>query len=160
MTKSKGIYERHGMKHTSVYGVWCSMISRCCDPGNPAYKNYGGRGITVCEKWGWFSGFYADMGNRPVGSTLERVDNDKGYSKENCVWADRKTQGRNKRNNVMITIDGETQPLCVWAERSGLQYATVHQRIRKGWTAEKAIKTPLCRQSRRSGANHDVVFHD
>ena len=101
--------------------------------------------------------------------TLERVDNDKGYSKGNCVWADRTTQGRNKRNNVLLTIDGETHPLSVWAERSGIAYQTVHMRLRKGWTPEAAIKTPLVTVRKgiprgtklhAFGANHNVVFHD
>jgi hypothetical protein len=169
MTKSKGIYERHGKRHTSAYGVWCSMLDRCTNPNNPAYKNYGQRGIGLSDRWGWFSSFYADMGDPPPGMTLERLDNNKGYSKENCIWADRKAQGRNKRNNVMITLDGETHPLSVWAERTGLKYATVHQRIRKGWTPEAAIKTPLItvrkgiprgQKLHAFGANHGVVFHD
>lgn len=169
MTKSRGIREHHGMKHTGVYGVWCAMISRCTNSDNPAYKDYGGRGITVSGRWGWFSSFYADMGVRPDGATLERVDNNKGYSKENCVWADRTAQGRNKRNNVLLTIDGETQPLCVWAERSRLRYATVHQRLRKGWTPEAAVKTPLITARKGVprgakihawGAENGVTFHE
>lgn len=143
MTKSRGIHDMHGGKHTPAYGVWCSMRSRCNNPNTRAYADYGARGITVDPSWSRFSNFIADMGHPPSGMTLERKDNSKGYSKENCIWATRTTQGRNKRNNVLLTVDGETHPLSVWAERSGIPYKTLHMRIRKGWLPEDAVKIPL-----------------
>lgn len=157
MTKSRGIYERHGGRRTSLYSIWVSMWARCTNPELAAYKNYGGRGIKVCEHWRKFSNFRADMGERPEGKSLERENNDKDYCKENCIWADRTTQNRNKRNNVMLTMDGETLPLCVWAERSGLRYATVHQRLRKGWTPDDAVKLPLV--TRRKGIPRGQKIH-
>lgn len=143
MTKSRGIYERHGKHGAPAYGVWNSMKSRCENPNVKTYPDYGGRGITICERWKKFSNFLADMGEPAPGMTLERIDNNKGYYKENCDWATRTKQGRNKRNNVLLTINGETLPLSAWAERSGIKYATIHQRITKGWTPEAAVKTPL-----------------
>lgn len=143
MTKSRGIHDMHGCRHTRAYGVWCGMRSRCNNPNSPAYADYGGRGITVDPRWNKFSNFIEDMGHPAEGMTLERRDNNNGYSKENCLWADRVTQGRNKRSNVLLTINGETQPLCVFAERSGIAYKTIHQRLKKGWSPEDAVTVPL-----------------
>lgn len=134
------------------------MKSRCLNPNNASYKNYGGRGISVCKRWMSFKNFYADMGDRPEGYTLERVDNDKGYSPDNCVWASRFAQSRNRRSLIMITMDGETHPLSVWVERYGGNYATIHMRIAKGWDAEKAIKTPEVTE--RAGVPRGRAIHD
>ena len=143
MVHSRGIRERHGMKKTPVYAVWCSMKRRCFDKNCVAYPNYGGRGITVCKKWLKFSGFFEDMGHPGEGMSLERIDNNKGYSLDNCVWADNGTQSRNKRNNIKIEINGETRILADWAAEYGLKYTTVHARIKKGWPPEKAVTFPL-----------------
>lgn len=169
MTKSRGIHDMHGGHGTRAYGVWCSMRSRCNNPNSHAYADYGARGITVAANWSRFSGFIADMGHPAPGMTLERTDNDKGYSKENCIWATRAVQSLNKRSNVLLTIDGETLPLSVWAERVGLKYATVHQRLVKGWTPEDAVKTPLVTARKgiprgekihKSGAERGVPFRE
>ena len=90
-------YIIHGMSRTPVYRAWCGMHSRCSNPNRDNFERYGGRGITVCERWRTFDNFYEDMGERPEGLTLERVDNDKGYSPDNCIWADRMQQQRNQR---------------------------------------------------------------
>lgn len=88
---------RHGMYRTKEYSAWAAMLARCTNPNHPNYKHYGGRGITVDESWSVFDNFIRDMGRRPKGASIERVDNNMGYSKTNCVWADRFTQARNKR---------------------------------------------------------------
>ena len=87
---------RRGQK-TAMYKLWRGMQQRCNDAGQKGYKNYGGRGITVCEAWNDFANFYADMGDRPPKTSLDRIDNSKGYSKDNCAWVDYKTQAKNKR---------------------------------------------------------------
>jgi len=167
MTKSLGIRERHGMSNTKIYRVWSAMLSRCLNPKSTAYANYGGRGISVCSEWRKFSTFYRDMGDAPLHHTLDRVDNSKGYDPKNCRWASRTIQSRNKRDNILITIDGETLTLSGWADRVGIRYATIHQRIRIGWPAEDAIKTPLVtkrlgvprgKRIYAHGAEKDVVW--
>lgn len=91
--------ESHGMKGTTEYNLWRNIKERCHNKNHPRFSDYGGRGITVCDKWrDSFSAFFKDMGNRPENMTLERVNNDLGYSKENCVWATQTVQNRNQRN--------------------------------------------------------------
>jgi hypothetical protein len=119
------------------------MKARCFNPNRPAFKDYGERGISVCERWLKFSNFYADMGEPEEGMTLERVKNEEGYSPENCKWATAAEQGLNKRNNVLVTIDGETLVLSQWCERLGLKYATVLRRIHKGWRPVDALIVPI-----------------
>ena len=168
MTKSRGLREHHGKRGTKVYNIWRAMKERCTNPNSQAFTDYGGRGITISESWAKFSSFYRDMGDPPEGHSIERVDNNQGYSVENCVWATRTAQGRNKRNNVLLTIDGECMPISAWAERYKIPYATIHQRLTKyGWPAEAAVKTPVIRNRagvKRGqtfwGAEHGVTFHD
>jgi len=92
----------HGMYGTPAYKSWVGAKARCYNPRNKEYKNYGGRGIKFCERWEKFKNFLADMGQRPSGLTLDRINNDKGYSKKNCRWATRKEQANNRRNDNMI----------------------------------------------------------
>lgn len=120
------------------------MLDRCLNPKADNYKHYGGRGITVCDRWLEVENFIADMGERPPGFSLERLDGNKGYSKDNCVWADRKTQARNKRTNVVGTFKGKTATLIEHCEDAGLTYATVYNRLHNlGWSLEKALTTPI-----------------
>lgn len=119
------------------------MLSRCLNPKHVSYKNYGGRGITVCDRWLDVENFIEDMGERPPGLSLERVNVNKGYSKENCIWADRKTQARNKRSNRLETFNGKTASLAEHCEDVGLNYLTVCSRLNSsGWSLEKALTTP------------------
>ena len=133
----------HGGSKDPRYSAWGSMKSRCNNPNEPAYKNYGARGIKVCERWNDFANFRDDMGPRPEGFTLERIDNDRGYEPGNCVWASRTQQSRNRRGTLNITIGDETMPLSAWVERCGVvSYRTALARIYKGWPPEEAVMTP------------------
>jgi hypothetical protein len=116
--------------------VWLSMINRCTSEKCKYYKNYGGRGITICNRWlNSYDNFLADMGRRPSEKySLDRVDNDKGYSPENCRWATKKEQSRNRRVNHLITHNGRTQTIAAWAEELGVPDTTLHSRLKKRGT--------------------------
>lgn len=134
---------RHGQARTLLYRLWAQMIQRCHNPKNHAYKNYGGRGIHVCERWRRsFLAFREDMGEKPSPAhTLERLDNKLGYSRENCTWALRSHQLRNTRRNVMITLNGITQCLADWVSFSGRARNTIYYRLKRGWSVERALLT-------------------
>lgn len=137
---------QHGMSHSHVYRVWQAMLQRCENPNNPAYSNYGGRGIAVCERWHRFENFFADMGNRPVGYSLDRKENDEGYCKENCRWATTTQQARNKQKSRVIEYQGEKATLAEWAQRKGMGWYTLRSRLDyNGWDIEKALNEPLSR---------------
>ena len=125
----------------STYNSWKAMRSRCLNPSHTAYHNYGGRGITICERWASYDLFVVDMGLAPKGCSLDRVDNLKGYYAENCRWASIKEQLNNQRRNVKLTLNGRTQTASQWANELGLQPGTVLKRIRDyGCNAENALK--------------------
>ena len=121
----------HGMSGTTTYSAWNSMLGRCIYPNTNGYKNYGGRGITVCERWlHSFENFYADMGVKPKKLTLERIDNNKGYSPDNCKWASRTENNRNKRTNRIIRYDGKSQCISAWEEDLGMGKGVLSHRLR------------------------------
>lgn len=131
----------HGLSSSREYQVWRAIKQRCYDPNAKAYANYGGRGIGMSDEWrSNFAEFYRDMGPRPTSRhQIERRDNDGGYSKDNCVWATAKEQSKNKRDTILLTIEGVTKPASTWAEEKGMNLNTVHQRLRHGWSAERAL---------------------
>ena len=125
----------HGLSGSPTFRVWCEMRRRCSDPKRNNYARYGGRGISVCPAWlgvGWFLNFLADMGERPPGHSLDRVDNDGDYTPDNCRWATLEQQGRNKRNSTALTFAGETHTLVAWAEKTGIPPYTLRNRLRRG----------------------------
>lgn len=120
------------------------MKKRCLYPKHIGYKYYGGRKISFCRRWYKFENFLEDMGEAPPRLTLHRIDNDKGYSPENCMWATMMVQNRNKRGNVMMTLMGRTQVQTAWADELGIGKSTISKRITKyGWTHERALTTPV-----------------
>lgn len=127
----------HGKYGTRAYRIWQNMKTRCLNAECEFFSFYGGRGITVCEKWMTFEGFYADMGDPPTNSTIDRSDNDLGYTKENCCWRTMKEQANNRSNNIDVTINDQTKTLKQWAEHFGIKYSTVYWRHRNGWTTDR-----------------------
>ena len=123
------------------YWVWQRMKQRCFDKNTDDFKHYGARGITVCERWMMFENFYADMGPRPKGMTVERADNAIGYEPGNCRWATREDQMRNTRANRMITHNGETLCEADWSLRTGISAALIQYRLEHGWSVEKTLTT-------------------
>jgi hypothetical protein len=133
---------QHGMSKTGIHKIWKSMRSRCDKPNDVAYNNYGGRGIRVCERWQKFINFFNDMGHKPVGKSIDRIDNNGDYSPENCHWVTQKEQCRNMRKNKMLKFNGETKCLSEWAEVTGFNKSTIAYRLNHGWSVEKALTQP------------------
>lgn len=134
---------KHGGKGTREYATWAAIRSRCVN-GPERNVNYGNRGIRVCERWGSFENFNADMGARPSSKhSIERIDVNGDYCPENCKWATPTEQLRNRRDTVYLTHGGKRAPLAQWAEELGINYVTLHARVtRYGWSAERALTTP------------------
>ncbi len=132
------------------YFIWAAMIRRCSSPRCKEYPWYGARGIHVDPRWrgrGGFRNFYRDLGPQPFRrASLDRVDNHGNYEPGNVRWVDHRTQMRNTRSNHLITFQGRTQPLVVWAEELGLRAVTLAQRLRRGWTVERALTQPVQRR--------------
>lgn len=135
-------FELHGLTDTPEHNVWGHMRQRCHNTKNKSYKDYGGRGITICDRWRIsFQSFYQDMGPRPSADhQIDRIDNDGNYEPSNCRWATRETQLNNYRRNRFITIEGRTQSLKRWVDEFGLNYSTVHRRLQLGWSNERALE--------------------
>lgn len=131
----------HGALNTGAYKSWKAMNQRCCNPNNESYDNYGGRGIRVCERWlNSFENFYADMGDRPKGKSLDRIDNDRKYCPENCKWSSAKEQSNNRRNSIVLTLNGESKTMSEWSRLTGIKYITIWTRIKKyNWPVSKAL---------------------
>lgn len=122
------------------YRRWVDMRSRCNNPNHHAYAHYGGRGITICKRWDDFWAFVTDMGSRPLGTTMHRKNNDKGYCKSNCKWATRDEQAAEKQNTIKITIGGVRKPLVEWVRESGLKYGTVRKRWANGDRGKRLLR--------------------
>ena len=136
--KNNGFY-KHGMFGSKIYQTWNWMIQRCHNKNTAGFKRYGARGITVCKKWRKFQGFFEDMGDRPKGKTLERIDNDKGYFKENCRWATPKEQARNRRTSRLIDHNGQRKTLAEWCEIYKTDGRLIHARLKRGWSLDEAF---------------------
>jgi hypothetical protein len=123
----------HGMYRSKTYYAWQGAKDRCFNPNNTGFINYGGRGITMCDEWrDSFEAFYRDMGPVPTGLSLDRIDVNGPYSKENCRWTDRGSQNRNTRRTILITHNGETLCLKDWADKSGVSYRILLYRYHAG----------------------------
>jgi hypothetical protein len=131
-----------GGKQTTEYMIWKAMLERCRNPHNHNYHRYGGRGITVCKRWLKFENFLSDMGPRPAGKSLDRKKNHLGYTPGNCKWSTQREQMRNTRSNRMLTAFGKTQPMVVWAEQLGMNGDAIYDRLRDGWSVERAVSQP------------------
>lgn len=134
----------HGMSSAPEYAVWEGIIRRCDNPTSGNYQRYGGRGITVCDRWRSFENFFADMGIRPSDlHSIDRIDNDGNYEPGNCRWITRKEQQRNRRVNRVVDYDGRRMTLVEAAELAGIKYGTVAARLCRGWSPERALCTSV-----------------
>ena len=138
-------FKRHGMTRTRTYRIWGNMRTRC-----RTHIDYVGRGIKVCERWMKFDNFLEDMGAAPDGMSLDRIDNDKGYFKENCRWATAEQQMNNVRSNALIEYNGIRQTKAQWAKQLGIKQATFSARIKYGWPMERIMTEALNKDMARN----------
>jgi hypothetical protein len=123
-----------------TYRSWAMMVQRCTNPRHDAYRYYGARGLSVCDRWREsFAAFLDDMGERPVGTTLDRIDNAKGYEPGNCRWATQREQNRNRKGVVFLEHDGCRLTVTEWSEKLAVPRKTIWTRIYKGWPVERVL---------------------
>ena len=134
----------YGMCNSPEYTSWKGMKRRCYSRKDPWYHLYGGRGITVCDRWRHsFASFFDDMGPKPFPeASVDRIDNEGHYTPENCRWASKAEQSQNSRKARMLTCNGETMCLRAWARRLGIMHSTIRTRLKRGWSVERALTTP------------------
>ena len=138
----------HGQTESRLYYIWLTMKQRCENPNSAKAKDYCHRGITVCPEWHSFEVFqeWALANGYADNLTIDRIDNNKDYSPDNCRWTDNKTQANNRRSNVLITFNGITQTIAQWAEQLGMKFNTLQNRIKYlNWSVERALTTPVGR---------------
>lgn len=138
---NKKLNTRHGETHTKLYRAWGNMRYRCNNPNCKSYKDYGGRGITICEEWESYEAFrdWALANGFANDRSIDRIDVNGNYEPSNCRWTDMKTQSNNKRDNNYLTFQGQTRTIQEWSEITGIKWTTIKERIKRGWTVEKAL---------------------
>ena len=148
-TRAKGI--------SPTYRTWQAMNTRCTNVAVKSYEDYGARGISVYAGWLVFENFLADMGEKPAGTTLERIDNEKGYGPDNCKWATKTEQARNTRANKFVDYKGQRMTQAEFAETVGHNQSTVSYRLRSGWTPEQVANTPAHTRNQMASKLGDEV---
>lgn len=149
--------QMHGLSKSPEHMAWRNMRYRCNNPSHFAYFRYGARGIRVCQEWENFMTFFRDMGHRPPGMSLERLDNNRGYSKENCVWASREEQNNNKSTNRFIYLYGERFTIGQLARKFSLNKTTLKDRLNAGWDVRDALLRPSLNPDGRSETELKIV---
>lgn len=137
--------EKHSMSYSRLYSIWNGMKDRCNNPHHKFYSRYGGRGISVCEDWQTdFNSFmnWSYANGYEENLTIDRIDNDKGYTPDNCRWATMKVQRNNASSNKILSFNGRTMNVTKWANELNISRHTLYTRLRKGWSVEKALTTP------------------
>lgn len=142
---------KHGQTGTPTFKSWDAMRQRCLNPRCKDYANYGGRGITICDRWlASFAAFLDDMGERPLGQTLGRLDNNGNYEPSNCRWETPVEQNSNRRSTRTVTANGRTQTIAQWARELGTSRQTIRHRIEAGWSPEAIVDTHVEKRVRRT----------
>lgn len=143
-------------RNSRLYCIWRHMKERCNNPNHVAFQHYGGRGITVCEQWkNDFLGFkeWALQNGYSAELTIDRIDNNGGYTPNNCRWATREQQQNNRRTNHLLTFLGETHSIAEWGRLTGISRITIRSRIREGWSTEEALTIPVRKSVRIAQEN-------
>lgn len=134
----------HGMSNTSTFTVWTNMKDRCLNPNHKSFNRYGGRGITICQRWlDSFQNFLDDMGTMPIGMSLDRKDVNGNYEPSNCRWATSEEQANNKANNRVLEFKGKKQTIAQWAREVGMSREALRHRLNAGWSSEDALTMKL-----------------
>lgn len=138
-------FKKHGMTDSAEHRIWRGILTRCYNKNHHSYQDYGGRGITVCQRWrDSFQAFYDDMGPRPSPKhSINRINNNAGYEPDNCEWITNKEQSNNRRSNVLITLDGITLNINQWADRLRIRPSTLYSRVRLGWSEKDILTKPI-----------------
>ena len=144
----------HRLGGTRLYQVWAGMHSRCYSPTSPSFDYYGGRGIQVCKRWNNVLNFLEDMGHPPQGMSIDRINNDGNYTPENCRWATQEEQNSNTSRNCYVTWRGREQTIKAWAMELDLNPRSISERLKRGWTVERALTTPTPRKYEESRRLH------
>lgn len=135
---------KHGLYKTGTYASWQAMHKRCGKPNSVGYGNYGGKGISVCEKWKCFDGFLEDMGERPEGTTLDRIDSNGNYEPSNCRWATWDVQANNRSDNRVLSINGVSMTVAQWSRQPGaVGMEAIRSRLKYGWSDADAVFKPI-----------------
>lgn len=129
----------HAQPETPTYRTWAHMRSRCNNPNSKSYPRYGERGISVCERWNSYEAFFADMGERPKGTSLDRKDSTGNYMPENCRWSTPKEQQNNRLSNHRLTHEGKTLTISEWGQAKGVNPKTISARLKRGWDVSRAL---------------------
>ena len=140
--RNRRLMTKHGGSHTRLYGIFQAMHERCYRPHQMHYANYGGRGIGVCDEWRRsFAAFreWATSHGYADNLSIDRIDNDRGYSPDNCRWADARAQCNNRKTNHLVTAAGQTHAVSEWARLTGIKITTIKERLRRGWSAARAV---------------------
>lgn len=135
--------------------AWGQMIKRCYDPLHHKFPRYGLRGIRVCERWIIYRHFLEDMGERPEGKTLNRINNDGDYCPINCEWATPKQQARNTSQTKLVTYNGQTKSVSEWAELTGIKRRTLSKRLQSGWSAKNALSVEVSASNTSKGIGYE-----
>lgn len=153
---------RHGYAKSPTYNCWYSMHNRCSNPADIGFAHYGGRGIIVCQRWAYtkegLQNFIADMGERPVGCSLDRIDNNGNYDPGNCRWATQKLQARNRRSNRFVDFQGENVNVTILCEQHGISDNTFLERLKRGWSVERAITSPVDTRRHRKQTDGSTTY--
>lgn len=149
--------KRHGHYGSPTYLSYWAMRRRCEKGSFEHFDRYGGRGISICERWMKFENFLADMGERPEGMTLERIDNNGNYEPKNCKWATKQEQANNKSSSRFIEFNGKRQTLSAWARQYKISVPRLANRLDKGWPVELALKTPTAKENAKSAMSGGIL---
>ena len=129
----------HGLSQNPIYRIWQGMMSRCYKKNNKSYLRYGGRRISVCERWKDINNFFNDMGYPPKKMSIDRMDNNGNYELSNCKWATPIEQANNRKNNRILNLNGKCQSVMMWSRETGIQSNTISRRLILGWSIEEAL---------------------